>query len=218
MNDGAEQFSDDGQKDVEFKDVKQKKWPWYLWVPGVCVISPIFPLVGFVLAQIFIVDLHLVTYDWLVELLSYCFGLSLILVVLGLVFLICISSIFASTDERLPTKVTPIATAKGYAYAPFSIGLFLLGFGLVALGFAAYMKFWTKSLPMDVWHSAKIGLITSGIGSFISVVMWPYAKWLMKRFRRMYRKKMVCFECGYDLRGNADAVNCPECGAEYKDI
>jgi hypothetical protein len=41
-------------------------------------------------------------------------------------------------------------------------------------------------------------------------------RWVSKRIGprmiAMTRRRLICFECGYDLRGNADATTCPECG------
>ena len=36
---------------------------------------------------------------------------------------------------------------------------------------------------------------------------------LQPRMVALARRRMLYFDCGYDLRGNPDAMECPECGA-----
>ena len=49
---------------------------------------------------------------------------------------------------------------------------------------------------------------------FMLLVSWTW--WLSRRVKRRFRatmaQRLICWQCGYDLRGNPTATACPECG------
>ncbi|MCG8511969.1 MAG: hypothetical protein MI741_22355, partial [Rhodospirillales bacterium] len=89
-----------------------------------------------------------------------------------------------------------------------ALGLMVLGVGV--------------ALALDHWIFEEISVITHDMHQAAAgaLIMLPAAcfgcVWAIrlthKRFERTIRRMMVCYRCGYDLRGNPTAVMCPECG------
>jgi rubrerythrin len=53
-------------------------------------------------------------------------------------------------------------------------------------------------------------------------VLIPFTWWLSRTIRARFIAIMVhrqtCWRCGYNLQGNPEATNCPECGANQSEL
>lgn len=104
------------------------------------------------------------------------------------------------------------------------------GLALLSVG----SRIWTASRQLtDIWHELAYNtILQSNIRSdlsdsavvFILTVISILAAVIVQRIvhrncRRNAAIRKLCFDCGYDLRGNPDATTCPECGTgvpQYK--
>ena len=64
------------------------------------------------------------------------------------------------------------------------------------------------------WETRETwGAVIAAIALVVGIGTYWFQKCVKRRLIRMLRRRQLCFDCGYDLRGNPAAESCPECGA-----
>ena len=93
-----------------------------------------------------------------------------------------------------------------------------------------YVDPWKRSPPWGLSWKRNVICLTGGVGVYsvltvgvpllglsVAFAAYPFAAFIrgpvLRPWRR--RRKGLCLNCGYDLRGNVSGV-CPECGREAK--
>ena len=62
------------------------------------------------------------------------------------------------------------------------------------------------------FHDLNFGLGTILIATILGIPSFLISRRLRPRMVVMTRRRLICFECAYDLRNIEHATNCPECG------
>ncbi|WP_432797076.1 hypothetical protein [Poriferisphaera sp. WC338] len=118
---------------------------------------------------------------------------------------------FASTDDSLIVKGTPRKFTKNHIRVTQYIGITSISISVIIFLSAYFQRknhaSWRDINPMI--YAAVIFLI---VGFIWIIACIPCRRFLEKRFRQTFAKRRLCFDCGYDLRGNPHATTCPECG------
>ncbi len=105
----------------------------------------------------------------------------------------------------------------------FRLLFVIAAFGLIATGAISCYYLWV--LILDGW---TLGLARMNSTPFrpsrypivvLTAILIPYAfaRFLDHRLHRYVAKNggVICFECGYNLRGLPSTYACPECGARF---
>jgi hypothetical protein len=120
----------------------------------------------------------------------------------------------------------PWAGSASWTWSPPECGLLV-----VYPGDRVVERNWAISWPSYYPKSAVVGVFQAGPGAATTVAV--HGAWLWgiglagivglsfaparRAWRRRGRKPWSCATCGYDLRGTASAMPCPECGSARGD-
>ena len=194
---------------VSIEEVKPRQWRWY-------VAGPMLMALMFIVLSISITIIALLSIDpnKTESCLAYLFSSWLVVALLTLSYLCFISPIHASNDERLSISGKPRGIMKRQTRRIFWLPWFVM----VAGGLIGTFPFWNRFAGISYYVQEapifyQIGGWVFGSGLVVYLLLLPYAWWLGKRFERLFAKRGVCLGCGYDMRGNIEAEDCPECGA-----
>ena len=137
-------------------------------------------------------------------------AITLFLVISSASLLIWVVPYIASNDSSLVFKHSPRRTIKelnvGLVVAPTII--FMCG----AMVLLAPILFSPLSVVrQDLFEGGLIFFVASILMIVPSLFV---SNRLEPRMKAMTCRRLICYECGYDLQGNSDASSCPECGAE----
>ncbi len=137
--------------------------------------------------------------------------LFLTLMLFAFLCLGCLCPYYASGDKSLNFKYTPRRTIRELNLTNWTMPIASIGIGvllvLAPLLDEVFIKTgWIGNTEQQV-----------GFGCLIAgVVTIPPSFWVSKKLRprmiEMTRRRLICFECGYDLRNIEHATTCPECG------
>ncbi len=132
---------------------------------------------------------------------------------LGIVALLWMSYVvpaLIAADVSVKLRPTPRQWLIAMRYLTWSIPALLL---LYAVGYAficALLCWRHPSLSVNAaCLPSQWNVVAVTISGPASLVMNHV---LTRRFMASLPKRCICFDCGYDLRGNPDATACPECG------
>ena len=200
------------ENNISFERVKPRKWRWYVTGPMFVALSII--TLSVVYANLFVrfVD-PMKTDAFFRNIFLVCF--TSVVICLG--YVIFIAPWHASNDERLEISKRPSQVVKRQTRKIFLLPWFMM----VAGALIGTFPFWNRFVGISYYVQTapifyKVGTVAFGSGLVICGLLWPYSWWLGKRFERLFAKRGMCLECGYDLRGNIEAAHCPECGAENR--
>ncbi|WP_145077697.1 hypothetical protein [Poriferisphaera corsica] len=129
----------------------------------------------------------------------------------GVIFFMFVAPVFASRDMFLAYPRTPKSIARSYSLAPCYLGYVSCFAGGFIVIFFILLLFYDAVYDGD-WKIITVGFGLILCGLIYIAITTPIRRWLIKRFKRTIADRQLCFECGYDLRGNESALACPECG------
>ena len=115
-------------------------------------------------------------------------------VIAGILHAAWVCTYLATNDDNHVFAYPPNATLRRFLFGVWLTPLLLIAGGFAVVGWATVFAF--------------VALIPS---AFISIKLKP-------RMIRLAHRRKLCFDCGYDLRGNPDTSTCPECGAEVQNL
>lgn len=130
------------------------------------------------------------------------------LIVISVFCLIWLCPYFASGDDAFEFNRPPRRAAKDLKFMIWILPLSSCLTGALLIAASLLINGSSKIISDLILK----GITTLAAGLVIAIPSFWVSKRLRPRMIAMTRRRLICFECGYDLRGNDDATTCPECG------
>ena len=137
-------------------------------------------------------------------------AITLILAISSTSLLIWVVPFFASNDGSLVFKHSPRRTVKDLNIVLVVTPTIIFVCGVIVL-VAPTLSSTPSIVRQNLFEQGLIFFVASIIMVVPSLLV---SNRLEPRMKAMTRRRLICYECGYDLQGNSDASSCPECGAE----
>ncbi|QQE12171.1 hypothetical protein JD969_01455 [Planctomycetota bacterium] len=183
---------------------------WYQNVSSFLLLSPIFMLIF----QLFLGMLRFGFFESMIVGYLLIFSATVLLPA-GIIFRCIGEPYFRIVDARWELRgSSPKKVFKKQIRAPY--GLFIL-FEIVG-GAVILLPMVLSYFERGFWRwdgftfSLNLGLGLVLFGGMLLPLLYIYAKWLKNKAIQTAAWRYICYGCGYDLRGNLEAKNCPECG------
>jgi hypothetical protein len=192
-------------RDVNLQFVPERSWRWYWLVAALLLVGNVF---GFLLLE---ARLRSVADA----------GQAALLATLLLWSFWCCPYLEAGTLTPRWTRLTPRRALRVLRWAVWVPAVFLtlavVVPWLVDWAASPYYTYGGGSHPRSPYALRRLTLGEwMALGLVMPVI--PCTLWLSRSIRgrllRTVGRKLICFECGYDLRGNPSGLSCPECGAK----
>jgi hypothetical protein len=185
---------------------------WYYRVSGYLTLVFMLPLIAC------LAFCEITTNDNIRSILNWTVSILMMPIIIGTIGLMWLCPYLASADDRVVFKDSPRTILYGLylsvwaaSAASVVIGV-LLAFGLTHWFGIQTNSRWSLSVEQITGIAAVlVGCITALPNFYISKKLKP-------RMMAMTRRRLICFECGYDLRGTAEATSCPECGSTLRSL
>ncbi len=127
------------------------------------------------------------------------------------VWILWLSPLIESRDRRVRWDATPRKMLGAWRSMVWLPALGTLGFATLGplIGWGLAML---ERQPIDDYISLQLIAVTLAVAAPCTVIALVLDRCIGQQLNDNVSCRKVCFDCGYDLRGNPDATACPECG------
>ncbi|QDU34113.1 hypothetical protein KS4_21750 [Poriferisphaera corsica] len=186
---------------------------WYQNISSLLILSPFLAIIIQILLSMlgFGIGFYFAT-GWV---LLFC---VLVFMPAGILFRCLAQPYFRITDKRWQLKgESPEKVFKWPIRGPYWLFSLLEFTGICFFAPLLYTKLYWSQWEWDenLWLMGFGGGVML-VGFMIFPLLFMYSRWLHKKAKETATWRHICYGCGYDLRGNLEAENCPECGHEIE--